>query len=561
MTSELPPTGGSQPPPEPSSGGPSGPAHADPIHADPVHAGAGHSEPIHSGPAHSGPAAAGGPAPQSPSGPPTWSQHGTTGHGTTGHGADEFFDRIRSTNLTRPDDGRWFAGVAVGLARRWDIDPILVRGMFIALTVFGGIGVVFYGLAWLLVPQDDGRIHLQEAIRGHITAGFIGALLLSLASIGGSGSGQWGDGFWFNWGFPGGLILTAAVVFGIWWAAKQDSDGNRMSFRSPGGPSTPGPTGAPTPTGATAGSTIPGGPTPVYGNPSTGAGYVPSTPSPGQAASEAARQARATAKAQASAEAQERTRVAKARRARTGPSKMIVRLTLGIALLTAAAILAIGNANDWSESVGLIATASALAIVAAGVIVSGLSGRRAAGLAGIGFLLAIATLIGAAVHDAGVRSGQHVTIIGSQTWEPHNRDAAGKQFNLGVGEATLWLTDPAILRTTTTTDPLYVAARVGAGHLTVVVPDGVATKFDLDIGAGDVSYPNGTTYSFDGRNNDVHQELTTGQGAPRLIVNIRQGAGQLDLRTTSGTSITTIPNPKVTDSATPTPTPIATATN
>jgi len=406
----------------------------------------------------------------------------------------------------------------------------------------------------LLVPQDDGRIHLQEAIRGHITAGFIGALLLSLASIGGSGSGQWGDGFWFSWGFPGGLILTAAVVFGIWWAAKQDSDGGSAGRGGPGAT-----------TGSTTGSTTPGNPTSVYGTPSTGVGYAPPTSAPntwsapGKEASEAARQARAAAKAQAQAEAQERTRVAKARRARTGPSKAIVRLTLGIALLTAAAILAIGNANDWTEPVGLIATASALAVVATGVIVSGLSGRRAAGLAGIGFLLAIATLIGTAVHDAGVRSGQHVTIIGSQTWEPRSADAAENQFNLGVGEATLWLTDPAILRSATTADPLQVAARVGAGHLTVVVPDGVATQFDLEIGAGDVSYPNGTTYHFDGRNNEVHQQLTTGQGAPRLTVNIRQGAGQLDLRTTSGTSITTIPSPTVTNSATPTPT--ATATN
>jgi phage shock protein PspC (stress-responsive transcriptional regulator) len=463
---------------------------------------------------------------------------------------DDFFDRIRSAGVTRPDDGRWFAGVATGLARRWDLDPILVRGAFVALAIFGGIGVVFYGLAWLLVPQDDGRIHLQEAIRGHITAGFIGAVLLSLAALGGSGSGH--DGFWFGWAFPGGLILTAAVVFGIWWAAKQRSDAGSK----------------PTDTGFSAAAAPPAHTFPsVYGSPATGTSQPPAGPAPsgwsssGPEASEAARQARAAAKTQAQAEAAERTRVAKARRAQSGPSKMIVRLTLGIALLVAAAILVIGNANDWSEPVGLIAAATALAVIASGVIISGLNGRRAAGLIAVGLLLAFGTLVGVGAENAGVRSGQHITIIGDQTWTPHTPDAADDQFNLGVGQATLWLTDPAILSAATTADPLRVRARIGAGHLTVIVPDSVATQIDLEINAGDVSYPDGRTYSFDrdGNNYDGvgRQTLNTGPaGSPRMIVDIQQGAGQMDLRTTSGVSVGTIPSPRATGVS---PAPTATA--
>ncbi len=531
MTSDLPPTGGSQPPLEPSSSRPFGPAASSP--AD--------SGSTHSGSTQFGPA---------------------RGQSSGGHSTDDFFHRIRSAGAVRPDDSRWFAGVATGLARRWDLDPIFVRGIFVALAFFGGIGVVFYGLAWLLLPQEDGRIHLQEAMRGHFSAGFVGALLLSLTMLGG-GSGPW-DGGWFGWGFPGSLILTAVVVFGIWWAAKQSSNSVPAA-----------PTSAPT--SPTYGST-----SPTYG--STGPTYAPTGPTYGSTSP--APTSWPVAEKQASeaiSAAEERSRIAKARRARSKPSKMIVRLTLGIALLTAAAILVIGNANDWSKPVGLIAAASALAVIAAGVIASGLSGRRAAGLAGIGLLLAIGTLAGVGAENAGVRSGQHIRVIGEQTWNPRTPADAEDQFNLGVGEATLWLTDPAILRTATTADPLRVQARVGVGHLTVIVPDGVTTQIDMSIGAGDVSYPDGSTYRFDQARNGMHdaheQRLTTGPaGQPRMIVDVNQGAGPLDIRTASGMSITPIPEPSATSSAVPSPavpspavpspsaaipsgTPTATATN
>lgn len=465
--------------------------------------------------------------------------------------------------MTRPDDGRWFAGVAAGLARRWDIDPVLIRGCFVALTVFGGVGIIFYGLAWLLLPQDDGRIHLQQAIRGDITAGFVGALILSLTAIGGGGSGPWNNGFWLGWAFPGGLIVTAAVVFGIWWMAKHDRGASTGETAWTAGTNT---TTAPG-SGSTPGTSTHG--VPAYGSPSAATAYPPTYPPAGSApstwssaeqqAAEATRQARkAATKAQSISEAEERTRVAKARRARTAPSRMIVRLSLGIALLLAAAIIVIGNANDWSEPVGLIATASALAVIAAGVIASGVNGRRAPGLAGIGLILAIGTLAGAAADNAGVRSGQHLTLVGQQTWEPHNTDAAEGQYNLGLGEATLWLTDPAILSTATPADPLDVRVRVGAGHLTVVVPDGTTTRIDLEVGAGDVSYPDGSTYRFDGDNGSFNdnerQRLTTGPaGSPRMIVDIQQGAGQLDIRTASDVSVTTIPSPSATNSSTKSP--------
>ena len=87
-----------------------------------------------------------------------------------------FFDWIRSHGIHRGRD-RWIGGVSSGIAERMGIDPLIVRGIFIVLTLFAGIGVLLYGLAWALLPEPDGRIHVQEAGAGRWTSGMTGALI------------------------------------------------------------------------------------------------------------------------------------------------------------------------------------------------------------------------------------------------------------------------------------------------------------------------------------------------------------------------------------------------
>ena len=534
MTSDLPPTGGQQPPPEPEPRPSSGPA-------------------------------------------------GTTtaaGRSTRQH-LDDGFSWIRSLGVIRADEGRWGPGVAAGLARRLDIDVTLIRGLFVVLALFGGgLGGVIYGLGWLLLPQEDGRIHLQEAIRGRFSAGFVGAAIVSVLALGGGGgNGPWHHGPWF-WGFPGGLLLTGLVLFGIWWVAIRDTTPN-LGGPNLGGPNLAGPNlGGPGPA-VPYGTAIPpyGAPTPgPAGEPVT----APGRPSDwqrvrdhGQAAWQKgwdqgqAEWQKGMQKGMAGPSGEPRPKSARElARQRSAPSKPLVRLTLGAALLVAAALLVIGNQADWSAPVGVIAGAAALAVIAAGVIVSGMSGRRAAGLISLGLLVAMATLAGAGAHEAGIRSGQNLAVVGSQTWRPSTADLADSQFNLGVGEATLWLTNPAILAGATPDDPLRVSARVGAGHLIVVVPDGVATRLEIQLGAGEVVHPDGNTVQVnDGRNRSRQvEDVNTGPaGRPLLIVSVQQGVGQLEIRTaTQAAGLTPTPTPAtapaptataVTAPAAPAPTP------
>ena len=86
----------------------------------------------------------------------------TPGKGAAG---SEFFRWVRGLGTTRSSD-RWIGGVAGGVAARLGVDPLLVRGVFFVAALLGGAGFVLYGIAWALLPEPDGRIHLQQLLRG-----------------------------------------------------------------------------------------------------------------------------------------------------------------------------------------------------------------------------------------------------------------------------------------------------------------------------------------------------------------------------------------------------------
>ena len=58
--------------------------------------------------------------------------------------------------LYRPRDGRVVAGVCAGLAAYFGVDPTLVRLAFALVTVFGGLGVLIYLCAWVVIPEEGG---------------------------------------------------------------------------------------------------------------------------------------------------------------------------------------------------------------------------------------------------------------------------------------------------------------------------------------------------------------------------------------------------------------------
>jgi phage shock protein PspC (stress-responsive transcriptional regulator) len=70
--------------------------------------------------------------------------------------------------LLRVKQGRMVAGVCTGLAGYFGVDVNLVRLAFGVFTIFYGLGVLLYLVAWLILPEEgeDGSI-LESFIGKH----------------------------------------------------------------------------------------------------------------------------------------------------------------------------------------------------------------------------------------------------------------------------------------------------------------------------------------------------------------------------------------------------------
>ncbi len=61
---------------------------------------------------------------------------------------------MTSKRLYRSRMDRMIAGVAGGLANYFDIDPTIVRVLFVITIFIGGGGILAYIILWIVVPED-----------------------------------------------------------------------------------------------------------------------------------------------------------------------------------------------------------------------------------------------------------------------------------------------------------------------------------------------------------------------------------------------------------------------
>ena len=57
--------------------------------------------------------------------------------------------------LYRSETNRKVAGVAGGLADYFQVDPTLVRLLFVILTFAGGPGLILYIVLWVVIPEES----------------------------------------------------------------------------------------------------------------------------------------------------------------------------------------------------------------------------------------------------------------------------------------------------------------------------------------------------------------------------------------------------------------------
>jgi phage shock protein PspC (stress-responsive transcriptional regulator) len=74
--------------------------------------------------------------------------------GTNGGTRDyEQYGRRDSRRFYRDEDNNYIGGVAAGMGAYFDIDPLWLRLAFIALIFLHGLGILIYGILWIVVPK------------------------------------------------------------------------------------------------------------------------------------------------------------------------------------------------------------------------------------------------------------------------------------------------------------------------------------------------------------------------------------------------------------------------
>ena len=113
--------------------------------------------------------------------------------------------------LLRSREDRILGGVCSGIARYFDIDPVIVRIAAVALAFVGGAGVIAYVAAYFLVPADDGTGHPVNdgPSRLATVVGVVAIVLAAIALLDGS------FGFGFAWTLaPFGFLVVILAIAG-----------------------------------------------------------------------------------------------------------------------------------------------------------------------------------------------------------------------------------------------------------------------------------------------------------------------------------------------------------
>jgi phage shock protein PspC (stress-responsive transcriptional regulator) len=405
---------------------------------------------------------------------------------------------LRDMWETRPGrrgDDRQVAGVAAAIARRYDIDPTLVRIGFVVATLSGGIGAALYIAGWIALPEEAGPVPVRPR-RGIAVVGLVAGVAMLL--------GWWGDG-------PGAApFLAAAIAVGLLFLLHRDR-GDRG-----GAPATAG-LDAPTVVTPTAdGVTL---------TKETGPSFVEAdAPAPESVATPPSWDPLGAAPF--AWDLPEPSPVA----APAEPARRrlpVTPVTLGLALLAGGAtaiILLLGGALTLPDVPVILGVL--LATVGAGLLVGAFT-RSGRGLIPIALLLSALTWGALSVPAHVLRSGD----MGELNVRPLSVAQVQPVYQRSLGEVDVDLSQVDLsVPPGGDARPVRTRVEVGAGDVTVIVPPDADVTVDGSARVGTVEFAD---RSQDGT--DIHlQETDLGEdgvssGRP-LLVDIDMGAGSAEVR-------------------------------
>ncbi|MFF9089472.1 PspC domain-containing protein [Streptomyces sp. NPDC014991] len=412
----------------------------------------------------------------------------------------------------RRDRGhKMIAGVCAGLGRQTDMDPVIFRITLAVLSATGGLGLIFYGFAWMLVPyEDEEENELRKLFTGRVDGQALAAVLFALV----------GCGIFLTMLRNGGVLAFATVLSLLlagagYWSRRRDApDPDPLAAQAAAD--------APPEAQAPPVVTYPSwwrDPIVKDGTHVGGTGYLWG---PGDA-----RDRDLTSVVDVGI-ATPWTHQGSVRPPRTeppiprGPRWIGGRLFL-LALLAGG----LGTGLSWdSHPLGTslqTGLACALAVFGLGIAFSAFLGRTGAGTVFLALVTA-ALLAGAAVLPRDITGDWR-----DMSWKPAATAQLRSAYDLGTGRGTLDLTRvrPPEGRTVSTD------ARVGAGQLKVIVPADATVRMSIDVGVGDIRLPGDNGKDVDvkpGRHKDMTLAPAEGAGdAGTLDLTLGVGVGQVEV--------------------------------
>ncbi|MFE2286926.1 PspC domain-containing protein [Streptomyces sp. NPDC059443] len=376
--------------------------------------------------------------------------------------------------LRRSRRDKVLAGVCGGLGRYFDLDPVIFRIVLGVLGVTGGVGLIFYGFAWLLLPQEgeedsEAKKLLTGRVEGStltaVFAALVGcALFLSMLDNGGlavfsvlaalalGGAAYWSQRHRKNLA-PAPEERAAAGADFVWPAATRT--GHRTAH-SPAPPETQAPP-------------APGGPSwwrdPLVKDGTTGpvgsTGYLWGPDESDSAAPEGPAAAPGAAP------------VRRAPRGGMG-GRVFVLAVLAAGVSTAS--VWDGSTMSHALQVGF---ASALAVFGLGLAVSSVKGRT-------GFGTVLLSVITAGLLAGAVALPKEIgTDWKDINWRPASVADVAPRYTADNAIATLDLSHLDVPKDTR----LTVDARIEAGRLKVILPKEVTARAEATIKLGDLQMP------------------------------------------------------------------------
>ncbi|MEH0404830.1 PspC domain-containing protein [[Kitasatospora] papulosa] len=419
--------------------------------------------------------------------------------------------------LRRSPRQKVVAGVCGGLGRYCDVDPVIFRIVLGVLAVTGGIGLIFYGFAWLLLPvEGEDENEARRLLSGRVEGASLVALLLALV----------GCGLLLSMLHNGGMLAFAAMLsltvvgFSVWTQHRRtfpQEDAPGTAAYAPKSAAHAAGHGAPPEVKA---PPSPGSPSwwrdPIVKDGTTGPAGTGYLWGPADAVSEAAGPGRRRAAVDNPFRPPHGTQGTR------GP-----RSIGGLVFLLALIAGGLGTGLSWeahplgtSLQIGL---AAALGVFGLGLLIASVLGRTGFGTIVLAMITA-GLLAGASAvpRDIG-------TDWVRKEWRPASVATVRPEYKLDTGIAKLDLSRITVPEGGT----LRTRVQVAAGRALVVVPAGMTVKVDAEAGFGDIRFPTDLRKDIDIAP-DRHTRRTLGpaedsEPAGTLELGMGIGIGQLEV--------------------------------